>query len=463
MQMNTKPFEHFFIQPASGSPDLAAIPLGWFPTWIVGRRYYSPAPLPDMALLCERQPDNLSDPDAIVVYATHGGRVGYLPRHDSAYLAPLLDRAAIRLTARLAGDDAPHNRTPIRLEVWADISFATLRGPEANTSEAIWHAQLLLLWQNHSLYSRAALDAYRTSIRDLAHSNGLWPETQLLYRLLKGAVADGAAAEEQARKLAAELAAEADEKAQQARKDAVRKAFSCEPAGALLAFGHLRILPLRASHPASVKPLTQALRDASAVISPRSNPAEAGQLQIRHVDDTLILATHNERLDTTAGVLRVGKDTLIAPEDKTCSVPVWIETGRSAFQPIFLRGAEQPEPELPALPPEATGFAMFRGDELLHINLFAHPFSATAALESARRMNWSLKPASAVLDQETAAAKVSHILTHARFFDYEFDAIYFGHQPGVLKGNAALPGLKLAFLRLSINEAEFVSHVSRPI
>ena len=120
-------------------------------------------------------------------------------------------------------------------------------GPEANTAEAVWHAQLLLLWQSRAHYTHAALDAYRTQIRDLAHSSRL-------------------------------------------------------------------------------------------------------------SGDALLLATHNERLDTTAGVFRIGKDTLLAPEG--------------------LSGTVQTEPDRPALPPEATGFAVFRGGERLRINLFAHPFCA---------------------------------------------------------------------------------------
>lgn len=441
--------------PPQSSPISRSGPLGWFPTWIVGRRYYDAVPPQDTALLCERQPDNLSDPDAIAVYGPHGGRVGHLPRYDAAYLAPLLDRAAVRLTACLSGDDDPHNRTPIRLEVWADPDFATLLGPEAKTAEAVWHAQLLLLWQSRAHYTHAALDSFRTQIRDLAHSSRLWPETQLLYRLLKGTVADGAAAEAQARERAAKLAAEAAALAERDRRDAVRKAFACEPAGKILAFGYLRLLPLRALQAATVKPLTQALRDGGAVISPRSKLSDAGSLRLHLSDDTLVLATHNERLDTTAGVFRVGKDTLLAPEGNSASVPVWNETGRTDLSPVFLRGTEQAEPALPALPPEATGFALFRGGELLYVNLFAHPFSAAVALESLRRMSWHLKPKVAPLGAQEAAARVAHVLAHAQFFGYESEDIYFGHQPGVLKGAAALPGLKLAFLRLSINDAEF--------
>lgn len=57
---------------------------------------------------------------------------------------------------------------------------------------------------------------------------------------------------------------------------------------------------------------------------------------------------------------------------------------------------------------------------------------------------------------EAASARVAHVLATAFFFGHESDSITFGHQPGIIKGDASLPGLKLAYLRLSINDAEFV-------
>ncbi len=443
------------LAPGSTAPALRLAPLGWIPTWIVGRRYYVAAPHPNAALPCERQPDNLSDPNAIAVYATRGGQVGHLPRYDAAYLAPLVDRGAIRLTARLAAQDDPHGRTAIRLEVWADDNAFTLAGPEADTAQAVWHAQFLALWSARARYSHHALDAFRTQLRDLAHAGGLWPETQILYRLLKGTVADGAAAEAQARELAAKLAAEAAAKAEQARKDAIRKAFACEPAGPLLDFGHLRVLPLRALQPATVTPLTQALREGLAVISPRAKLLDAGGMRLHFSGDARVLATQGERLDTTAGVFRVGKDTLLAPGDQPSTVPLWKETGTEDLAPVFLRGTEQAAPPLPVLPAEATGFAVFHGGELLHVNLFAHPFCADVALDALRRMTWHLKPKLAPLTAAAAAARVAYVLTHASIFGHDNQSIYFGHQPGVIKGAAALPDLTLAFLRLSIRDAEF--------
>ncbi len=444
--------------PPSPPPARRPVPLGWIPTWIVGRRYYDTTPPPDTDLPCERQPDNLSDPDAIAVYAPHGGQVGHLPRYDAACLAPLVDRGAVRLTARLSAGDDPHNRAPVRLEVWADTDFTPdLLGPDAKTAAALWHTQLLLLWQSRGQYAHTALEAFRTQIRDLAHSGALWPETQLLYRLLKGTVADGAAEEARARERAAQLAAEAEARRLAAEQAAVRDAFACQPAGDLLSFGHLRLLPLSALRPVTVTPLTQALRAGDAALTLKGAASGTHAFEVLLAEGRRVLALAGERLDTTAGLWRVAKDALITPADTPFSLPVVPDGIPSADRrvPVFLRGAEQAEPALPALPPEATGFAIFRGGELLHVNLFAHPLSAQAALDALRRMSWHLTPAVPPLDAAAAAARVAHILANVRFSRQSTDLFTFGHQPGVLKGRAALPGLALAYLRLSINDTEF--------
>lgn len=430
-------------------------PLGWFPTWIAGRRYYDAVPPPDAALPCERQPDNPSDPDAIAVYAPRGGRVGHLPRYDAAYLAPLVDRGAIRLTARLAADDDPENRTAVRLEVWAAERADTLAGPDADTAEAVWHGQLLGLWQNRARYTYQALDAFRSEVRDLAHSGRLWPETQLFYRLLKGTVADGEAAEEQARQLAARLAAEAEEQRLAAETAHVRAAFACEACGPLLPFGHLSVLPLRALRPAPVTPLTEALRSGAAALTLKKTVNGASAFEVLLADDDRVLAVGGERLDTTAGTFRIARDTLI----ESCDTPFTLhaladgDDAPNRRTPVFLCGAATAEPALPQLPPQATGYAVFRGDERLHLALFAHPACAVAALAGLRRMTWHLRPSRPALSAEAAFASLAPI-SNAVPFTSDPPFARFDSTP-VLRGEARLlDGKELLYLRLAINESE---------
>ena len=448
------------LPPESSSLSFSG-PLGWFPTWIVGRRYYDAVPPPDAALPCERQPDNPSDPDAIAVYAPRGNQVGHLPRYDAAYLAPLLDRGAIRLTARLAADDDPHNRTAIRLEVWADEHAVTLAGPDAGTAEAVWHGQLIALWQNRARYTHQALDAFRSEIRDLAHSGRLWPETQLFYRLLKGTVADGEAAEEQARQLAARLAAEAEAIRLAAETANVRAAFACEACGPLLPFGHLSVLPLRALRPATIAPLTETLRTGAAALTLKKAANGASAFEVLLADDARVLAVGGERLDTTAGAFRIAKDTLIESADTPFTLHALADGDDAPNRrtPVFLSGAATVEPPLPALPPEATGFAVFRGGERLHLALFAHPACAVAALAGLRRLTWHLRPSRpAALSAESAFAALAPIFEAAPFSN-DPPFVRFYTTPG-LRGEARLSdGNALAYLRLAVNENEYSSLV----
>lgn len=444
--------------PITADPDSIArpdAPLGWIPTWIVGRRYYRAAPPPDTVLVCERQPDNPHDPEAVAVYAPGAGQVGHLPRCDAAYLAPLMDRGAIRLSARLNGDDDPENRAAIRLEVWADLNAAVLAGPDADTVEAIWHTLLVCLWQRHVQYSYEALDAFRARIRELAHAGDFWPATQLIYRLLKGVVGDGEAAAAEAKRLATQKAAEETARKEVARQAARRASFACVPGEVMLTFGHIQVLPLRACRPAAVLPLTDALRDGTAMLS--SCPISGtGKLRVQMSGDTRLVALQGERLDTTIGVLRVVRDALLCADgNEKAILSVRREAVPEGRVPIFLLGHERAEPALPVLPAGATGFALFHGGELLQINLFAHAACAAVALDTMRQYPWQLSPGVAPREASTAADRVRFVLANLVFYSPNEDGVVFGHQPGVRHGYARFVGDRLAFLRVSLRDAEF--------
>jgi len=318
-----------------------------------------------------------------------------------------------------------------------------------------WHGQLLALWQRRAGYTCHALDAFRAEVRDLVHSGRLWPETQLFYRLLKGVVADGEAAEAYAREIAAKLAAEAEAIRRAAETAALRTAFACEACGPLLPFGHLSVLPLRALRPATVTPLTEALRTGAAALTLKKTSNGASAFEVLLTDDARVLAVGGERLDTTAGAFRIAKDTLIESSDTPYTLHA-VADGDDAPNrrtPVFLNGAATVEPPLPALPPDAAGFAVFRGGERLHVTLYAHPACAVAALTGLRRMTWHLRPSRPALSAEAAFAALAPIFNAAPFTSAppfaRFDAT-----PG-LKGEARLfDGKEVAYLRIAINESE---------
>ena len=457
--------------------------LGSIPTWIVGRRYYHAAPEADRELRCERQPDNPHDADAIAVYGASGGQVGHLPRSDAAYLAPLLDRGAIRLAAHLAGADDPGNRTPIRLDVYADIHADVLSGAGlpagAQSVEAIWHALLLAVWRNRDCYSHQALGAFREDVRDVAHSGRLWPASQLFYRLLKGAVADAEAAEAARRREEARRAAEEEEARLAAEIAMARAALAFAPCGSPLAFGHLRVLPLRALRPACVLPLAEALREGVAALS-RGIAADARlQVSVRIEGSALAMVVENEVLDTTAGRLRVVNDQVFAAEpcwsELLNAVPDRGEASRRG-EPVFLVDAAPDEPVLPRLPDEANGFAVFRGAACIHLALFGNAGCAIAALPALRKMEWHLRPGQPGGSTEEDIAALQTIIAEAmlapesRLVPIEdvdplecparLDSYSVEQLPGEssdispLEGRALLHGAcELVFLRLSVQTA----------
>jgi len=420
----------------------------------VGRRYYASVPPADAALHCERQPDNSHDADAIAVYVPGGGQAGHLPRYDASYLAPLVDRGIVRLEARLAGPDDPDNRTPVRLEVWPAEQVADLAGRSADTAEAVWHHQLLGLWQNRTRYTHTALDAFRDEMRPLFHAGGLWPETQLFYRLLKGTVADGVAAAEQARQEELKRKAEEAERLHAAQLAECRSAIACKPCGPLLPFGHLSVLPLRAAFPAGVIPLATAIREGTAAITCGTESDSLCKLQMRVEKGHCVLAVQHEELDTTLGRVRVLHNTAFAPGLVSKELLYVVKTERGASKgrrPVFLTDAVMPEPALPELPKEATGLALFRGAKPLEIVLFAHPDCAVAALPLLRKRSWHLKPATPVPSATEAFAAIQPIFLDTAFSMNLPYLSFTGTAPGI-SGNALILNNGLVYLRVEIKE-----------
>ena len=440
------PTPEAYLAPVSGM-------LGWIPTWIVGRRHYAAVPPAGAALVCERQPSNPIDADAIAVYAPGGGQTGHLPRCDAAYLAPLVDRGVVRIEARLSGPDDPDNRTPIRLEVWPAEQAADLAGRHADTAEAVWHHQLLGLWQNRARYAHTALDAFRSEVREHFHAGGLWPETQLLYRLLKGTVADGAAAAEQARLEKMRQEAEAAERSRAAQLAECRAAITCEMCGPMLPFGHLSVLPLRAARPASALPIASAVREGTAAISCATESIDLCKLRVKVERGTCVFAVKGEELDTTLGRVRVLHDSVFAPglvPDQLFYVVKTDGESPKRRKPVFMADAVMPEPALPELPGEATGFALFRGTECLEIALFTHPDSAVAALPLLRARSWHLKPATPAPPAAEAFDAARSIILDAAMKPVP-PYINFNDCPG-LSGEAFILGGGLVYLRVKVKE-----------
>ena len=89
--------------------------------WVAGTRYYQAAKVADrlsegQPLRLRRQPDNPHDKLAIEVLTEDGVKLGYIPRHENAILARLMD-AGKHLKARVRCCKQEHAALEVRVRV----------------------------------------------------------------------------------------------------------------------------------------------------------------------------------------------------------------------------------------------------------------------------------------------------------------------------------------------------------
>lgn len=175
---------------------------GTLHTWIVGIQYYEGRSrlAPPEELFFDREPENLFDPRAVAVFTQDGKQIGHLPRYDARHLAPLIDAGAIALVGRATGHEKG-GRIPIQVDVHATAKLSPILAHDpADDWRAIYHNLLVWLWSRMDDYSADTLAAFRERLRDLAHSEDLYPKTEFLYRMMKAAIESRARAEQEADK-----------------------------------------------------------------------------------------------------------------------------------------------------------------------------------------------------------------------------------------------------------------------
>ena len=180
------------------------------PTWIVGRRYHAVEIKPgDEVLLC-RDFGNEHDAQAVAVMDVKDRPCGHLPRFDAAGIAPLLDAGFIRLSGRAA---APDEGSRIALNLVIEFlpeGAACLFDPVASPARDAFHRTTLLwLWEHiRDMPSEEAV-TLRATLHDDAHEGRMSADNHLLYRLLRGRIAEREAAELAAAQARAEAEARA--------------------------------------------------------------------------------------------------------------------------------------------------------------------------------------------------------------------------------------------------------------
>jgi hypothetical protein len=145
---------------------------------------YSPSELKaGYKLSLEREPENLNDTNAIRVM-TGSEIIGYLNRHDSLWLAPLMDAWLVELKAQPI---ACRNKAGMHLELTVKTTSngdAILSPNREDSPQAVLHNSMLTVYFNLDGYSRETLKKvliqYSTAMGDVK----MLPETQLIFNII---------------------------------------------------------------------------------------------------------------------------------------------------------------------------------------------------------------------------------------------------------------------------------------
>lgn len=170
------------------SPGTRYVPLTRFASKITGIRYHTGAKAaPGRRIRLRREPENPHDANAIAVFNHRGVQVGYLPREEAAWLAPLLDQGAVRIGGR-AAKAADGYTLDVTLIVRARPGYAAdvSAMDTGDTCEAVLHNFAALLWQERENYSHLTVFETLNSLKVALNQREPSPRTQLLLRMVEG-------------------------------------------------------------------------------------------------------------------------------------------------------------------------------------------------------------------------------------------------------------------------------------
>ena len=134
----------------------------------------------------KREPDNSYDKNAVAVINEKGECCGYLPRYDSRYFAPLLDRGAVAIEREPTGEC--HNaRVSIVLHVKVLPEGRFIYDElKSDGVDAVYHQMMVEMWRRMDQMSDNDICCFRGCFRDLVHDDVASYETQFFYRMMKG-------------------------------------------------------------------------------------------------------------------------------------------------------------------------------------------------------------------------------------------------------------------------------------
>ncbi len=148
---------------------------------IVGLRHYNVPVVQNEKIEFRRDTENKHDLNAIAALNKHGQKLGFLPRHASSILAPLIDKNWILIRGIVYGIPTERN-VPVAVEVvMLENGKSIISRKSGNSKEAIIHNDILEIFLNFHKYTSSQLRGLRTFYSALV----VMPETKLIHKLLE--------------------------------------------------------------------------------------------------------------------------------------------------------------------------------------------------------------------------------------------------------------------------------------
>jgi len=347
--------------------------LGEIETEIVGLQYYGGRVTPGEQVNLERERENRHDRSAIRVENGLFQTAGYVARHTSSWLAPLIDSGKVRVEGYIpTSEEAVSGRSgKHRLALMVFLSpkgESILASGPIETKHDTLHALALWVYGDaRSLTDPQLIAGLAEGLEPLLRQD-LLPESKLLLSLVPG--------------MAREIRATRGMQAQVTLKAALEQLVIGQP----LDYDGFTLFPL--SWPQRQEPacalLSRAVQSGTAVVEEISPPGGASQLRVHNKGLRPLLIPEGEILVGTKqnrvvnAILMAAKTSFTLPTGST-------EQGRWQYRSDKQLANHQPARRPgdawwhvgagvePPLPEEAAGVVIGRNGKILHLDLFDAP------------------------------------------------------------------------------------------
>ncbi len=134
-------------------------------------------------LMLEREPENRHDSNAIKVM-NGSGRIGYLNRQDSIWLAPLMDGWLVELKATPLRNGHDSDMLVELIVKTTSRGEAMLSPNRGDSPQAVLHNSMLTVYFNLDGYSRETLKKVLSQYSSVAGEVKMLPATLLIFNII---------------------------------------------------------------------------------------------------------------------------------------------------------------------------------------------------------------------------------------------------------------------------------------